>query len=270
MQLLSLTLVLSVALLPVAANPSVIQDDLTMALSYLRSGEYRKAEKAFKRLDKAAKGKCEKCLWGLANAYMGMEMLRDVEKTCTEFLSVATDSNALAHGHNLRGVALLTRFSRGKGKRRDLTRAERDFREALQNDGSMAIAHYNLGKVLVHLHREVEAVEELDRFLETQPIGPEANDARKHMEGSKRRALLAKYVAPTYPSIARQARISGRVILEIEVGTQGKVSNIRPMSGHPLLIQAAIKAVQQWQYRPPLVNGEPIPTVIRVVVPFVL
>jgi protein TonB len=52
------------------------------------------------------------------------------------------------------------------------------------------------------------------------------------------------------PPLARQARIQGVVVLDLTVGSEGIVDNIRVISGHPLLIQAAIDAVKQWQYAP--------------------
>jgi TonB family protein len=55
-------------------------------------------------------------------------------------------------------------------------------------------------------------------------------------------------VDPAYPPIARQARIQGVVVLEVLIGTDGKVTNIRVMTGHPLLVQSAIEAVKQWVY----------------------
>ena len=55
-------------------------------------------------------------------------------------------------------------------------------------------------------------------------------------------------VDPTYPPLARQARIQGPVVMNVSVGIDGKVSNIRVITGHPLLIQSAIEAVKQWVF----------------------
>jgi TonB family protein len=53
---------------------------------------------------------------------------------------------------------------------------------------------------------------------------------------------------PAYPPLARQARIQGVVAMSVLIGTDGKVTNVRVMTGHPLLVQSAIEAVKQWVY----------------------
>jgi protein TonB len=57
-------------------------------------------------------------------------------------------------------------------------------------------------------------------------------------------------VEPIYPPLAKQARIHGVVVLQATVNTQGDIENLRVVTGHPLLIQAAIDAVKQWRYEP--------------------
>jgi len=75
---------------------------------------------------------------------------------------------------------------------------------------------------------------------------------------------------PSYPTIARQARISGVVHLEALIGTDGSVRGVRLVSGHPLLVQAAIGAVRRWRYTPTLLNGDPIEVVMVIDVSFTL
>jgi TonB family protein len=63
--------------------------------------------------------------------------------------------------------------------------------------------------------------------------------------------VLIKYVEPKYPKPALKARLSGVVILEIVIETNGRVSKGRVLKPLPLgLTQAAIDAVQQWRYKP--------------------
>ncbi len=81
---------------------------------------------------------------------------------------------------------------------------------------------------------------------------------------------LLKRVNPTYPPLARQARIQGTVILKIRINRSGKVENVALESGHPMLAPAAIEAVKQWEYQPPLLNGEPIDVETTVQVSFTL
>lgn len=77
-----------------------------------------------------------------------------------------------------------------------------------------------------------------------------------------------KDVAPVYPALARSARIDGTVQLEATVGRDGKVADTRVLQSVPMLDQAAIDAVQQWQYQPATQNGKPVPVVMKVNVKF--
>ena len=66
-----------------------------------------------------------------------------------------------------------------------------------------------------------------------------------------------KDAAPDYPALARHARVQGVVILEVRIDEHGNVTNARPLRSIPLLDEAAIDAVRQWQYSPTLLNGVP-------------
>ncbi|HEV2500794.1 MAG TPA: M56 family metallopeptidase [Terriglobia bacterium] len=75
---------------------------------------------------------------------------------------------------------------------------------------------------------------------------------------------LIHAVAPSYPPLAWMARIQANVVLGITVDHEGKVSNISVISGHPLLVKAAIDDVSQWKFAPPA-NA---PVEARVTIPF--
>jgi len=77
-------------------------------------------------------------------------------------------------------------------------------------------------------------------------------------------------VAPVYPSIAREARIQGVVILEATITPQGRVKNAKVLRGIPALDEAAVEAVEQWTYTPTLLGGVPVSVVMTVTVNFVL
>jgi periplasmic protein TonB len=77
-----------------------------------------------------------------------------------------------------------------------------------------------------------------------------------------------KNTAPTYPDIAKQARVQGVVILECTISPQGKVTDVKVLRGIPLLDAAAIDAVKQWVYTPTLLNGVPVPVIMTVTVNF--
>ena len=82
--------------------------------------------------------------------------------------------------------------------------------------------------------------------------------------------LLVHRVAPTYPPLARQARIQGTVILQAQISKTGDIENLQLISGHPMLAPAAIEAVKQWKYKPYLLNGEPVEVETQVQVNFTL
>ena len=79
-----------------------------------------------------------------------------------------------------------------------------------------------------------------------------------------------KDVLPIYPSEALQARVSGIVILEAIIGEDGKMRSVTVIRSVPLLDQAAVNAVMQWEYTPTLVNGAAVPVVMTVTVNFML
>ncbi|MGA2388341.1 MAG: TonB family protein [Candidatus Sulfotelmatobacter sp.] len=82
--------------------------------------------------------------------------------------------------------------------------------------------------------------------------------------------LLVRKVNPVYPPLARQARISGTVVLRAVIGKDGSIQNLSLVSGHPMLAPAAIDAVKQWKYKPYLLNGEPVEVDTEIQVNFTL
>ena len=75
---------------------------------------------------------------------------------------------------------------------------------------------------------------------------------------------------PGYPEIAKQMRLGGIVQLHAVIGTDGRVRRLEVISGHPILAEAAKQAVQQWRYRPTVLNGDPVEVETTIVVNFVL
>lgn len=85
------------------------------------------------------------------------------------------------------------------------------------------------------------------------------------MEGN-----LVYKVQPVYPPMARAARIQGAVVLRAIISKGGTIEDLQVMSGHPMLVKAAIDAVSQWRYRPYILNSQPIEVETHVTVNFVL
>jgi TonB family protein len=82
--------------------------------------------------------------------------------------------------------------------------------------------------------------------------------------------LLLNQVQPVYPPVARNARITGTVVLKAQISETGEVVSLSLISGHPLLAPAAMDAVKQWKYRPYLLNGSPVEVNTEVRVNFAL
>ncbi len=84
-------------------------------------------------------------------------------------------------------------------------------------------------------------------------------------------AKLIRQPQPVYPPLAKQARIQGMVQLQRH-HRQGRhhSESCRSISGHPLLVPAALEAVKQWVYQPTLLNGEPVEVVTTIDVNFTL
>jgi TonB family protein len=79
-----------------------------------------------------------------------------------------------------------------------------------------------------------------------------------------------KDVPPVYPAAARNAGVQGLVILEAVLDETGHVRDVKVVRSVPLLDQAAVDAVKQWEYTPTLQNGAAIPVTMRVFVKFTL
>ena len=83
-------------------------------------------------------------------------------------------------------------------------------------------------------------------------------------------ANLLHKVQPSYPPIARQARVQGTVELRAIISKAGTIEHLVVVRGHPMLAAAALEAVRQWRYRPYLLNHEPIEVETEITVNFVL
>lgn len=93
---------------------------------------------------------------------------------------------------------------------------------------------------------------------------------RIRVGGNVQEARLSKKIVPTYPPLARSARISGVVRFNAVIGTDGHIQNLQLVTGHPLLVPAAQAAVSQWIYQPTLLNGEPVEVMTQIDVNFTL
>jgi protein TonB len=76
--------------------------------------------------------------------------------------------------------------------------------------------------------------------------------------GNLKQAVLSYRKEPEYPKLAKQAGAKGEVILSATIGTNGRLKNIKPLKGHPMLVKAATDAVSQWVYNPTILNGQAV------------
>jgi len=100
-------------------------------------------------------------------------------------------------------------------------------------------------------------------------VRPAAKTTQHVSTGVMMGYLIFKAV-PTYPAIARAVHLGGRVVLQATISKNGAIENLHVLSGPAMLQQAAIDAVQQWRYRPYLLNGDPVEVETTVNVDFTL
>lgn len=93
-----------------------------------------------------------------------------------------------------------------------------------------------------------------------------AKPVRLRVSGGVAEKNILYKVPPRYPVEAKEKHITGDVILSVTIDHRGNVSELKVISGDPILARAAADAVKQWKYKPYLLNGEPvfIDTTIRI------
>lgn len=99
---------------------------------------------------------------------------------------------------------------------------------------------------------------------------PAEAPARIRVGGLVQAGRLVHGPLPVYPPLARQARIAGVVRLEGIVGKDGRIRELRVVSGHPLLVPAALAAVRTWIYQPAVLNGDAVEVIAPIDVWFQL
>jgi periplasmic protein TonB len=104
--------------------------------------------------------------------------------------------------------------------------------------------------------------------ISNAPLPPPKEPVR--VGGNVREPKVVKLVEPKYPPVAVRARVQGVVVLEAIVTENGTVDRLKVISGPPLLVQAAVEAVQNWKYEPTILNGQPVPVILTAKVNFSL
>ncbi|HKS82374.1 MAG TPA: energy transducer TonB [Candidatus Acidoferrales bacterium] len=110
------------------------------------------------------------------------------------------------------------------------------------------------------------------RWGDNFKIGREANLGRPQLTvgGNVMRASLIHMVQPEYPSIARQMGIQGNEVFHAIIGTDGAVKDLVLVEGVCALADPARQALQQWPYKPTMLNGKPVEVNTTLTVVFTL
>jgi TonB family protein len=87
-------------------------------------------------------------------------------------------------------------------------------------------------------------------------LAPAQDSVIRISEADAKKALVSK-TDPAYPEIARKMHLSGRVVVDVFIGEDGKVENAKPVNGNALLTGAAVAAVKNWKFTPFAPDGSP-------------
>jgi protein TonB len=120
-----------------------------------------------------------------------------------------------------------------------------------------------MGGVIGSVISSTSSLAAVPKFLPATP-------QRIRISGGVTKGLLIHRVEPTYPVLARSARVQGDVVLNAVIDANGQIQNLQLVSGHPMLVPAAIAAVKQWRYKPYLLNGQPVEVETTITVIFTL
>lgn len=120
-----------------------------------------------------------------------------------------------------------------------------------------------LGGVIGSVISSSNSLAAVPKFIPTAPT-------RVRISAGVTKGMLIHREEPTYPTLARAARVQGDVILTAVIDVNGQIQNLQLVSGHPMLVPAAMASVKQWRYKPYLLNGQPVEVETTVTVIFTL
>jgi protein TonB len=104
------------------------------------------------------------------------------------------------------------------------------------------------------------------------PVSPPPPGAPQQIrvESTLQAANLIKKVVPVYPLLAKSAGVEGMVRFTALIGKDGKIQNLKVISGPLPLVETASNAVKRWVYRPTLLNGQPVEVITEIIVNFTI
>lgn len=104
----------------------------------------------------------------------------------------------------------------------------------------------------------------------SNPVIPVVRAAKPPRASVLMEGNLIRRIEPRYPAIARQIRLQGTVVLNAIISREGNIERVDVASGPALLAASAKEAVEQWKYRPYLLNGAPVEVQTQITVNFAL
>jgi tetratricopeptide (TPR) repeat protein len=168
-----------------------------------------------------------------------------------------------------------------------INEAMTDFQQALRFDPANSIAMMGMSQLIRDsaVLRDTRAEYEADitvanawmnRGFDIQngpskpPSGapPAQESSPVRLSEKEQMAKLIQKVKPSYPPAAVQAHVTGTVRFALTVGRDGRAMAVQPISGNPILFEAAQTALKQWIWKPTLVNGRLVETETEVEVSF--
>jgi TonB family protein len=132
------------------------------------------------------------------------------------------------------------------------------------------------------LTRAITQVRQQRQIRESAVLAPQPAPARigqpytvagvvpRRIGGEVKEPKKIRDVKPVYPAIAQSAHVQGVVILEVVIDPSGLVHDAKILRSLPLLDQAALDAVRQWEFTPTVVDGMAVPVIMTVTVNFTL
>jgi TonB family protein len=117
-----------------------------------------------------------------------------------------------------------------------------------------------------------------DGARQTTAQGPSTGDVVNNASQNSERVrlstdtaqVLTHPVEPNYPLLAKEMKVQGSVVLQALIGKDGKIQDLRTVSGPAILSSAAREAVQQWRFKPYYQSGQAVETVARITVNFTI
>lgn len=241
---------------------------------FLTQGEYRRAVTAFEQANRVYEDRCAACHLGLARTYTAWQRYDQAASAARAALQLSPPAELYARIANQLGVALV--LQRPSPNTEAFAEAEGAFRRALESNGAWNAARYNLAGLLLSAGRTADAVALAREYLQAEPAGPYAPEARLLACGTGRGGSAAPAApaaadadffppAPVYrrpPALPSRSRrgVAGAVAVQVEVDTDGCVTGATLVKGlgNSELDTAAVEAARGWVFSPATSNGQPV------------